>query len=236
MPVAVGSVPSVALVAFDSRSVKVSFSSAALSPVVATLTPFSVCPAVKISAPFAAVKSPDPAVSPLSADAAQSTLTSLPLAAVSRTVKVTARPSVADAFPTLSTGAPSSSSIVPVAVGGSGNVALVAFVSRTVKVSFASSSGSPVVATVTVFSVCPAVKVSPPFAAVKSPDPAVSPLSADAAQSTVTACVLAADSRTVKVTAWPSVADALPTLSTGARPTAPVGALASVFANPPLSW
>ena len=123
---------------------------------------------------------------------------------------------------------------MPVAVGSVASVALVAFDSRSVKVSFVLVGVSSVVLTVTVFSVWPAVKVSAPFAAVKSPEPA--PLSAVAAQSTVTACVLAAVSRTVKVTALPSVADALPTLSTGARPTAPVGALASVFANPPLSW
>ena len=103
VPVAVG-VASIALVAFDSRSVKVSSSSAALSPVVATLTVFDLWPAVKVSAPLAAVKSPAPALSPGSADAAQSTVTSRPLAGDSRTVNSTGSPSVACASPTLTTG------------------------------------------------------------------------------------------------------------------------------------
>ena len=107
-------------------------------------------------------------------------------------------------------------------------------------VSFASSVESSVVDTVTVSSVRPGMKVSVPLAAVKSvSEVAVSPVSTEVAQSTVTVCALAAESRTVKVTGLPSVACASATLSSGRAPspaaTALVGALASVFANPPLS-
>ena len=135
-----------------------------------------------------------------------------------------------------------SSPIVPVAVGSAASVAFDGFDSVTVKVSFASSVLSTVVCTVTVCVVSLGMKVSVAAGtAVKSvPAMAVSPVSTDVAQFTVTVCVLAADSVTVKVTGLPSVAEASATLSSGSVPlssavTALVGALASVFANPPSS-
>ena len=134
-----------------------------------------------------------------------------------------------------------SSPIVPVAVGPTASVAFDGFDSVTVKVSFASSVVSSTVDTVNIAVVSPGMKVSVLVAAVKSvPEAAVSPVSTDVAHSTVTVCVLAADSVTVKVTSSPSTAEASATLSSGSVPlssavTALVGALASVFANPPRS-
>ena len=107
---------------------------------------------------------------------------------------------------------PSSFTIVPVAVAPE-IVALVAFDNVTAKVSSGSSAVSSVVDTVNVRSVSPAVKVSVPVPAVKSaPEVAVTP---EAAQSTVTVSVLAADSATVKVRPWPSSAETSATLSRG---------------------
>ena len=72
----------------------------------------------------------------------------------------------------------------------------------------------------------------------RSPTTAVSPLSIDAVQVTVTASEATADSVSGKETVAPSSPEAFPTLSVGralAAVTALVAALASVFANPPVS-
>ena len=116
MPCAVGGSGSVAFDTSDSVSVKVSFCSSVVSSVVATVSVFAVWPAVKVSVVAAtAVKSvPAIAVSPLSADAAHFTVTSLPLSANS-TVNFTSSPSAADAGSTLRLGSGSSSSMVMVA-------------------------------------------------------------------------------------------------------------------------
>ena len=211
VPVAVES-PSVAFVGLDSVSVKVSFSSSTESSVVATLTVFDVSFAANVSVPDAAVKSvPLVAVPP---EVAYATVTWSLLAGDRDTVNVTADPSVALAFATLSTGSgvSSLSSIVPVAVE-SPSVAFVGLDSVSVKVSSSSSSESSVVATLTVFDVSFAANVSVPDAAVKSvPLVAVPP---EVAYATVTWSLLAGDSETVNTTADPSVALASATLSAG---------------------
>ena len=74
---------------------------------------------------------------------------------------------------------------------------------------------SSVVATLTVAVVWPAAMVSVVDTAVKSFEPAVSPLTTEGAASIVTSCVLAADSCTVNATASPSSAEAAATLSVG---------------------
>ena len=140
-------------------------------------------------------------------------------------------------------GGSSLSLIVPVAVAFVASVAFDGLDSVSVKVSSGSSVLSSTVATANVAVVSFTATVTIPVAidrSVKSSDSAVSPLSIDAVQVAVTACVLASDSVTVKVTPLPSVAEAPATLSSGSvalsfAVTAFVGALASLFANAPTS-
>ena len=107
----------------------------------------------------------------------------------------------------------SSSVIVPVAVGSAASVTFDGLDRVSVKVSSSSSVVSSIVATVTVSSVTPGMKVSVSLAAVKSvSEVAVPPV---VAQFTVTVWPLAADSVTVKVTPLPSVPEASATLTDG---------------------
>ena len=86
--------------------------------------------------------------------------------------------------------------------------------------------------------VTPALIVAVPVVVERSAAAAVSPVSNDAVQVTVAFCEAVADSVTKKKMFKPSFPSASATLSVGrvlAAATAPVGALESVFANPPLS-
>ena len=162
VPRAVGGSGSVAFDTPESVSVKVSSSSSRVSRLVATPTVFDLSPALKVSRPFAAVKSPAPALSPGSADARQATVTCLPLAGERSTVNSTARPSVARSSSTLSAGSGSSSSIVPVTVRPPGRSTAPSPVMRNSKVSSASSLASSAVVTVMVPVLTPGAKLRIP--------------------------------------------------------------------------
>ena len=240
VPLAVAS-GMVALDGFDSVTVKVSSFSSAESSVVWTVTVFSSCPASKVSVVAdTAVKSvPAVAVSPVSADAAQSTVTVLPLAADSATVKARGSPSVAETSPTLTVGGSSSSLIVPLAVTCVPSCAFDdGLDSVTVKVSFSSSMVSCAELIAHDPDVEPIWIVAVLLSLARSAAAAVSPVSNDAMHCTDTISPGAADSVSGNLISEPSVAEAFPTLSVGrvlAAATALVGALASVFANPPVS-
>ena len=170
---------------------------------------------MKVSAPFAAVKSPAPAVSPGSADARQSTVTRLPLAGASRTVNATAPPSVAVASSTLRPGSRSSSSIVPVTVRLPARSTLPSGVMRTSKVSSSSSAVSSAVATVIVFVVSPGAKVRTPSCGKGSKSAAAADTpSTRTSQPRFTVLPLASVSVTSNCTGSPSTADAAMTSST----------------------
>ena len=104
VPVAVGSAGSVAFVAFNSLSVKVSSASTMVSSVVCTVTVFCVSPALNISGVGTAVKSLELAVSPGSTEVAMSTVVASVPAADSVTSNSTLSPSVAEACATCNAG------------------------------------------------------------------------------------------------------------------------------------
>ena len=122
-------------------------------------------PAANVSVPDAAVKSVPLVAVPL--EVADSNVTCLPLAGDSETVKFTACPSATLASDGVSTGIPSLSLIVPVAVA-SPRDAFVGLDNVSVKVSISSSLASSVVGTLTVFDVAFASNVNVPLVAVKS--------------------------------------------------------------------
>ena len=230
VPAAVGSVASVAFDGLDSVTVKVSSGSSRVSCSVATVNVAIVSPGMKVSVSFAAVKSvPETAVSPVSADVAQFTVTVLPLAGDSVSVKVAGLPSVAAASATLTVGGSSSSVIVPVAVEAAASCAFDdGLDSVTVKVSLSSSVVSGVVDTMISAVVSLAVTVAVPVVVdPRSAATAVSPLSIDAVQFTVTSPVAAADSVTVKFTGLPSAASAFATLSVGSTSLSTIVTVAS---------
>ena len=238
MPLAVGSAASSTRpvgVGFDSVTVKVWSGSSVLSSFTGTVNFFVVSPFVIVTVPvFVVPRSAVLAESPFSIDAVQSTVTSAGAAADSVSVNSTPSSSSPSASATLRVGMVASlSTIVPLPVA-SEIVALSGLDSVTVKVSLDSTVVSSVVDTVSVFAVSPAVKVSFVAAtAVKSPAPAVSPVSADAAQSTVTCLPLAGDSSTVNSTPSPSAADAGSTLSVGSGSSSVILPCAVTWETPP---
>ena len=207
-----------AFVGLDSVTVKVSSGSSRVSSVVCTATVFSISSGMKVSvAADTAVKSVSAvALSPVSTDVAQFTVTVLPLTADSVTGNASVAPSTAVASPTLTVGGSSSSVIVPVAVGSDASSAFDDTPdSVSVKVSSCSSVVSPAVRTGNILVVALGAMVTVPVVDSRSAATAVSSPSIDAVQVAVTASVAASDSVTVKVTSPSSLPEASPTLSVG---------------------